>query len=35
MSGAYFVFSLQLVVVPKLTTTSSRNDIEFYSVISL
>ena len=32
MSGAY---SLRLVVVFKLTTTSSRNDFEIYSVISL
>ena len=35
MSGAYFIFSLRLVVVFKLTTTSSRNGLEFYSVILL
>ena len=35
MSGAYFIFPLQLVVVFNLTTTSSRNSLEFYSVILL
>ena len=35
MSGAYSIFPLQLVVVFNLTTTSSRNGLEFYSVISL
>ena len=35
MSGAYFIFPLQLVVVFNLTTTSSRNGLEFYSVILL
>ncbi|NBH74088.1 hypothetical protein D3Z51_19220 [Clostridiaceae bacterium] len=35
MSGAYSIFPLRLVVVFKLTTTSSRNDFEIYSVISL
>ena len=35
MSGAYSIFPLRLVVVFKLTTTSSRNDFEICSVISL
>ena len=35
MSGAYFIFPLQLVVVFNLTTTSSRNGLAFYSVILL
>ena len=35
MSGAYSIFPLRLVVVFKLTTTSSRNDFEIYSVIPL
>ena len=35
MSGVYSIFSLRLVVVFKLTTTSSRNGLEFYSVILL
>ena len=35
MSGAYSIFPVRLVVVFKLTTTSSRNDFEICSVISL
>ena len=35
MSGAYFIFPLRLVVVFNLNTTSSRNGLEFYSVILL
>lgn len=35
MSGVYSIFSLRLVVVFKLTTTSSRNGLGFYSVILL
>ena len=35
MPGLYSIFLLRLVVVFKLTTTSSRNGLEFYSVISL